>query len=67
MNVSGSAVLSAPRERVWEALNDPAILVRTIPGCSRLEEVDQDAYRMTVSAGVASIKGTYQGEVRLRE
>ncbi len=67
MKVSGSAVLRAPRDRVWRALNDPAVLVRTIPGCSRLEEVGQDAYRMTVSAGVASIKGTYLGEVRLHE
>ena len=67
MRVSGNTVLNAPRERVWEALNDPAVLVRTIPGCHRLEAVGDDAYRMTVFAGVASIKGTYEGEVRLTE
>ena len=33
MKVTGSATLHAPREKVWEALNDPAVLVRTIPGC----------------------------------
>ena len=43
------------------ALNDPAVLVRTIPGCQQLEEVGPDAYRMTLTAGVASIKGTYAG------
>lgn len=67
MRVTGNTVLNAPRERVWEALNDPAVLVRTIPGCHRLEAVGEDAYRMTVFAGVASIKGTYEGEVRLTE
>ncbi|MBB5789397.1 SRPBCC family protein [Jiangella mangrovi] len=65
MKVSGTAVLRAPRAEVWKALNDPAVLVRTIPGCSRLEEAGPDQYRMTVSAGVGSIKGTYAGDVRL--
>ena len=59
--------IAAPRDEVWKALNDPAVLVRTIPGVSRLEEIDTDVYRMTIYAGVASIKGTYQGEVRLAE
>jgi hypothetical protein len=67
MKVTGTATLSAPREKVWAALNDPAVLVRTIPGCQQLEEVGQDAYRMTITAGVASIKGTYQGDVRLTD
>ena len=39
VKVSGTATLHAPREKVWAALNDPAVLVRTIPGCQQLEEV----------------------------
>lgn len=67
MRVTGSATLNAPRAQVWEALNDPAVLVRTIPGCKQLEEIGPDAYRMTIVAGVASIKGTFQGDVRLTD
>jgi len=67
MKVAGSASLHAPRDKVWAALNDPAVLVRTIPGCQQLEEVGPDAYRMTITAGVASIKGTYQGDVALTD
>jgi carbon monoxide dehydrogenase subunit G len=67
MRVAGSATLHAPVERVYAALNDPAVLVRTIPGCERLERVAQDAYRMTVTAGTASIRGTYSGDVRLTD
>jgi carbon monoxide dehydrogenase subunit G len=67
MKVSGNATLNAPVEKVWAALNDPAVLVRTIPGCEQLEEVERDAYRMTVTAGVASIKGSYAGDVRLTD
>jgi len=67
MKVTGDATLHAPVAKVWEALNDPAVLVRTIPGCQQLEETGPDAYRMTITAGVASIKGTYLGDVRLTD
>ncbi|MEV7803490.1 carbon monoxide dehydrogenase subunit G [Microbispora sp. NPDC088329] len=67
MKVSGSALVAAERKRVWDALQDPGVLVRTIPGCERLETVGENAYAMTVTAGVASIKGVYQGEVTLRD
>jgi uncharacterized protein len=67
MKVNGTAILESPRDQVWKALNDPEVLVRTIPGCQRLEAVGPDEYRVTVSAGVAAIKGVYDGEVRLSD
>jgi uncharacterized protein len=67
VKVTGSAMLQASRDDVWKALNDPAVLVRTIPGCQQLEEIGPDSYRMTITAGVASIKGTYQGDVSLTD
>ncbi len=65
MKLSGTAELHAPVERVYAALADPGVLVRTIPGCKQLETVGADDYRMTVTAGVASIKGTYLGSVKI--
>jgi len=67
MRVSGNATLHAPVEQVYAALNDPAVLVRTIPGCERLERAGEDAYKMTVTAGVASVRGTYAGDVRIAD
>ena len=67
MKVSGTSTLTADRATVWAALNDPAVLVATIPGCRRLEAIGTDAYAMTVAAGVGSIKGVYDGEVRLSD
>jgi uncharacterized protein len=67
VKVSGQATLRGPVERVYRALNDPGVLVRAIPGCERLELLGPDAYRMTLTAGVASIKGTYVGDVRLTD
>ncbi|QGN48030.1 SRPBCC family protein [Micromonospora sp. WMMD558] len=67
MKVSGTAFLHGPVETVYAVLNDPAVLVRTIPGCETLEQVGPDAYQATVTAGVASIKGSFAGEVRLTD
>jgi uncharacterized protein len=67
MRIAGNATLRAPVETVYDALRDPRVLVRTIPGCERLEQVGEDAYQMTVTAGVASVRGTYAGDVRLTD
>ena len=67
MKVAGEAVLNAPVERVWDAILDPQVLVRTIPGCERLEATAENSYAMTVTAGVASIKGTYIGVCHLSD
>ena len=67
MKFTGDAVLNAPVDRVWDALLDPSVLVRTIPGCERLESTGDNAYAMTVTAGVAAIKGTYAGSCELSD
>jgi hypothetical protein len=67
MRIAGNATLHAPVEAVYAALQDPRVLVRTSPGCERLEQVGDDAYSMTVTAGVASVRGTYAGDVRLTD
>jgi len=67
MKVTGSATLGHPVDAVYAALTDPAMLVRTIPGCQRLEQTGPDSYRATVAAGVAAIKGLFDGGVRLAD
>ncbi|MGG5260628.1 SRPBCC family protein [Phycicoccus avicenniae] len=67
MKISGTSTLEAPVERVWAAILDPAVLARCIPGCEALTTVGEDRYAMTVTAGVAAIKGTYTGEVSLTD
>src|SRR3954463_2714553 len=65
MQIRGENTIPYPVERVWEALLDPAVLVRTIPGCERLETTGDHTYAMTVTAGVAAIRGTYDGSCAL--
>jgi hypothetical protein len=67
MKITGSATLAADPQQIWDAFHDPAVLARCLPGCERLTELGPDHYAMTVTAGVAAIKGTYDGEVSLRD
>ena len=67
MKITGSNLVPYPVELVWAAILDPRVLVATIPGCERLVETDDNAYDMTVTAGVAAIKGTYQGSCTLSD
>jgi hypothetical protein len=65
MKLTGSHVVHAPREQVWDALRDPAVLVRTIPGCHELAEIADNTYAARVHAGIASIRGIYDGRVAI--
>ena len=67
MKISGREAIPFPVETVWDALLDPAVLVRTIPGCERLETTGDHTYAMTVTAGVAAIRGTYDGTCALSD
>src|SRR3954454_11270986 len=67
MKITGQQSIPFPVETVWDALLDPAVLVRTIPGCERLETVADHTYAMTVTAGVAAIRGTYDGTCALAD
>jgi carbon monoxide dehydrogenase subunit G len=63
MKISGSSVLHAPPEQVWAAITDPAVLSAVIPGCDVLTPIADNRFALTVTLGVASIKGVYAGEV----
>ncbi|HEU4784072.1 MAG TPA: carbon monoxide dehydrogenase subunit G [Ktedonobacterales bacterium] len=65
MDISGSYTLNTPREQVWDALLDPDILKRAIPGCESLEQTDDNQYAMRLNVDVAGVKGAYQGTMRI--
>ena len=65
MKLEGSHVFDAPRERVWEIINDTAALQRHMPGCKSLKALGEDEYEAVLSIGVAAIKGTYEAKLRI--
>ena len=67
MKIEGSHDIAAPRQRVWDAFLDPAQLKQAIPGCEKLEALGGDEYKATMKVGVAAVKGTFEGKVRLMD
>ena len=67
MKLDGSYTFEAPPERVWELLLSPAALQSCIPGCEKFETTGEDSYNATMKVGVAAIRGTYNGKIRITE
>jgi uncharacterized protein len=68
VNISSDYVLaSLPPGRVFEALLDPAVLRKTIPGCRRLEPLDDSKLSFEVRIGVGAVAGVYDGEIAFFE
>src|SRR5215471_5282991 len=67
MKLSGEQLLSAPRERVWELFNNPERLSRLIPGCEKLDVLGPDEYGGQINVGIAAVKGTYTGKLKLED
>ncbi len=67
MELTGDHTFSAPRERVWQFLLDPETLRQCLPGCEKLDEIGPDEYEATMKIGVAAIRGTYQGRVKISD
>lgn len=67
MEISGDHKFSAPRDAVWKAMLDPQALQASMPGCERFEEVGPNSYDLTIKVGIAAIKGTYSGNVKVAD
>ena len=67
MKIEGSADIPAPREKVWAAFLDPNVLAQALPGCEKLEAIGPNEYKATMKVGVAAIKGTFEGKVKLSD
>lgn len=67
MKITGNYTIDAPRDQVWAALNDIEVLARIVPGCERLEEVGENEFEGTVKIGIQSIRGIYNGRIRIED
>jgi len=67
MDMSGSHRITASREEVWAALNDPAILKQCIPGCEEIEKQSDTEMTAKVTAKVGPVKAKFAGKVTLSD
>jgi carbon monoxide dehydrogenase subunit G len=67
MEITGEYRIPAAQQRVWEALNDPAMLKACIAGCQQLERIGDNEFSAIVATKVGPISATFRGSVNLCE
>lgn len=67
MDMTGERRIPAPRERVWDALNDPAVLKASIPGCESLEKISPTEMRGVTAIKIGPIAARFNGLVQLSD
>jgi len=65
MDMTGEYRIPAPRDEVWAALNDPAVLKASLPGCQSLEKISDTEFAAVVVAKVGPVKAKFNGNVAL--
>ena len=65
MEMTGERRIAAPREQVWAALNDPAVLQAAIPGCESVERVADDQFQARVAVKLGPMSARFGGKVQL--
>lgn len=65
MDMSGEERISARREVVWAALNDPEILKQCIPGCQTIEMKSPTELSATVKIRIGPVSASFSGDVIL--
>jgi carbon monoxide dehydrogenase subunit G len=67
MELTGEHTFNAPRQQVWDFLLDPEVLQQCLPGCEKLDQLGEDEYAATMRIGIAMIKGTFSGRVKITD
>ncbi len=65
MDMTGERRIPAPRQRVWEALNNPDVLKASIPGCESMEKLSGHELKATAAVKIGPIAARFTGKVQL--
>ena len=67
MHIEGSYTFQAPREAVWDAIMDPAVMGAALPGGEKLEKTSDTEYEGVMNVRVGPVQGKFQGKVVILE
>ena len=67
MDMTGERRIAAPRQAVWDALNDTETLKASIPGCESLEKTGDNHMKATAAVKLGPISARFNGAVTLTD
>lgn len=65
MELNGSYTFAAPREVIWDALMDPEVLAKILPGVEKLDKVSDSEYEGVMNVRVGPVQGRFKGVVTM--
>ena len=65
MEMSGERHIAAPRELVWQALNDPEALRAAIPGCESIEKLSETDLAAKLAIKIGPMAAKFSAKVKL--
>src|SRR3954453_17575455 len=67
MEMKGEQLVPAPQRAVWDALNDPAMLKASVPGCESIEPSGENQYQVLMVARVGPVSAKFKGKLTLSD
>lgn len=67
MDLTGERRIPLPQDRTWQALNDVDILMASIPGCRKLERIDESSFVAEVTSRIGPVSARFRGNITLHE
>ena len=67
MKLSGSYQIKLEKQKVWEALNDPEILKKSIPGCEEFTKNSDTEFTATATNKIGPFNASFTGDIELKE
>jgi len=67
MKLSGSYQINLEKQKVWEALNNPEILKKSIPGCEKFEKESGTDFVATAKNKIGPFNATFTGKIQLKD
>lgn len=65
MDFDGEITVSAPRATVFQEMQRPEMLGRTMPNCESVEQIDEHTYKFTVAEKISKIKLDLENEIEI--
>ena len=67
MDMQGTRQLSATQQQAWDALNDPEMLKKCLPGCDKFESTGDGQYTVAMAVKVGPVSAKFNGKVTLSD
>jgi carbon monoxide dehydrogenase subunit G len=67
MKLNGSYQINLEKQKVWEALNNPEILKKSIPGCEEFKKNSDTEFTATATNKIGPFNASFTGDIELKD